>query len=364
MIKIAFVHSVAKIGGAERVSQMLMQGLGKADFTSALVCPEHGDLISWAQNNNIASFLLPLEQPGLSTALSTLSQTFQWYKFLKAQGIDIIHTADPYCTRAVAIAAKLAGVKLLSHFHFPFTLGQLTWLLRGMPRSDRYVFCSQDLQSDITKHLVTLAPNASCEVIHNGVDVSRFSPSTKKVRESLHVGIVANLQKRKGHDEFIEMAAILVSNYTHLHFHIIGGDILEAPREPYLKQKCTEAGLQSSMTFHGQVPDVLKLLDELDIVVCASHQEAFPIAILEAMAMQKAIVSTRVNGIPEAIVDSESGLLVNAHDPSQLAQAVASLIDDESKRSYLANNARKRVVEHFGLESFVTKFEQTYKSLT
>ncbi len=132
-----------------------------------------------------------------------------------------------------------------------------------------------------------------------------------------------------------------------MHFDIIGGDILEEPREAFLKTMAEELGLEQSLTFHGQVPDVLSRLNKLDIVVCASHQEAFPIAILEAMAMKKPIVSTNVNGIPEAIEDQLSGLLVEPHSPSHLAVAVSTLIQDENKRQTLAINARARVEEHF-----------------
>jgi glycosyltransferase involved in cell wall biosynthesis len=126
---------------------------------------------------------------------------------------------------------------------------------------------------------------------------------------------------------------------------------------------CCELDIEYHISFHGQVPDVLSRLDRLNIVVCASHQEAFPIAILEAMAMQKPIVSTNVNGIPEAIVHNESGLLVEPHSAEQLAECVSQLLDNPKKQQTLAENARRRVVEHFNLIGFIEKFDRLYKGM-
>lgn len=357
------MHSVAKIGGAERVSQMLMAGLDKKLFSCCLVCPESGEMSNWAAQNGIAFSQLPMKQPGLSNAIATIKQILKWRKWLSVNNIDIVHTADPYCTRAIMMAAKLNGVKVLSHFHFPFAQNHLLWLFKRFPKPDVCAFCSEDLMSEVGEHLKAIAPQSRLISIHNGVDVARFSPTLSEAGNVTYIGIVANLQERKGHNEFIEMAAILNKDYDNLHFDIIGGDILEEPREAKLKNLSAELGVDKHMTFHGQVPDVLSRLDKLNIVVCASHQEAFPIAILEAMAMQKPIVSTDVNGIPEAIVDGESGILVKPHSAVQLALAVSQLIDEPNKQKQLAENARARVVKHFNKDIFIEKFEQLYKEM-
>jgi glycosyltransferase involved in cell wall biosynthesis len=237
MINIAFVHSVAKIGGAERVSQMLMLGLDKQAFSCTLICPDLGELCDWATEHAIPSHQLPLEQPGLSNAFATIKQSVEWIRWFNTNQIDIVHTADPYCTRAISIAAAMSGVKVLSHFHFPFERKQLSWLLKRLPKPDICVFCSEDLQQEVGAHLQSIVPNIPMRTIHNGVDITRFKPTKNIKSDSVHIGIVANLQKRKGHDEFIHMAALLAKDYDGLCFHIIGGDILEEPREPKLKQR-------------------------------------------------------------------------------------------------------------------------------
>ena len=66
-------------------------------------------------------------------------------------------------------------------------------------------------------------------------------------------------------------------------FHIIGGDIMQEPREPLLKQLSKDLNIADKVVFHGQISDVKPILGNLDILVCASYEEAFPVSILEAM---------------------------------------------------------------------------------
>jgi glycosyltransferase involved in cell wall biosynthesis len=120
-------------------------------------------------------------------------------------------------------------------------------------------------------------------------------------------------------------------------------------------------GLTACFTFHGQVKNVLPLLHSLDILVCASHEEAFPISILEAMSVGLPIVATNVNGIPEAIEHNESGLLVDPFSPEQLSGAVERLIKNPIEMTQMGNNARDRVIQHFSKSTFNKKLRTLYK---
>ncbi|MDO6566332.1 glycosyltransferase [Alteromonas sp. 1_MG-2023] len=360
MKKILFVHSVGELGGAERMSLSLMEHLSKDDFTCVVTTPESGEFVEKSKNAGAIHFLHTATQPSLSTPIRTIKNALQWRHILFKVKPDIIHTADLLSTRSISGAAKSLNIPVIFHAHFPFSEDFANWALRKAPA--KVVFCSQDLLNSHKAILAKCCPVTELKVIHNGVDTNKFSPST--VNNSVpKIGIVANLQERKGHKEFLEMAAMIKDAGVQAEFHIIGGDIMQGPRELLLKDMSSKLNISELVTFHGQVADVRLLVNSLDVLVCASYEEAFPVSILEAMAMKKAIVSTKVNGIPEAIVHSSSGMLVNPYSSSELCENVLKLLSNSQLKEKIASNALIRVKENFSVEAFVAEWVLCYHHL-
>lgn len=357
---IAFIHSVAEIGGAERMSEALIDGLNRDDgFEPILVVPEEGPFSEHIAKKGNKVIVTALFQPEIKSPFKTIKQAIKLANLFRRANIQILHCADLVCTRSVLLASKLARIPVLCHMHFPVQEFYVDWLFRFLPKPCKFVYCSRELMNATITALSKACPNATHSVIHNGVDIERFSP---RPCNNVHpkVGIVANLQERKGHIDFLDMVKSLSLQGYEVSYEVIGGDILQAPRQPLLEEYATELGIRDSVTFHGQINDVIASLGRLDILVCASHQEAFPVSILEAMAMQKAIVSTNVNGIPEAIIDGVCGILVPPHSPKSLSEGVKSYLDDEHLMTKLAKAARERVVKEFSLHAYLQKFKSIY----
>ena len=95
----------------------------------------------------------------------------------------------------------------------------------------------------------------------------------------------------------------------------------------------------------------------------SSHEEGFSNAVLEGMSAGLPMVVTRVGGNPEAVIDAETGFVVEPHDPEGLAEALIRLIADPALRRHLGEAARNRVETHFGLERCVAEYERVYASL-
>jgi glycosyltransferase involved in cell wall biosynthesis len=299
-------------------------------------------------------------QPSIRSLFKSIKHIRDWRRLFLNEHIDWVHTADPFCTRVLLTSAWLAKVKILCHFHFPFTDSVLDWITKYQPDPTCAVFCSEELQRSTGQRLAKFSPSISQYVVHNGVDIYTFSPNALPNNSVKRIGIVANLQERKGHDDFLHMAKIIKEQGYLVIFDIIGGDILDTPRQPYLEALAAELALTDDVIFHGQVSDVKALVSNLDVYVCASHQEAFPVSILEAMALQKAIVATDVNGIPEALEHEVHGLLVPKQSPAALAAAVIRLLDDEILAAQYAKDARHRVEVNFSLDTYVNHFREIY----
>lgn len=214
----------------------------------------------------------------------------------------------------------------------------------------------------ITEQLIDEgAPRDRVRLIHNGVDLARFGnpdpvprPADKAV-----IACVANLIPYKGHADLIDALAMM-------------------PREPAWELWCAGrddgigatlaarahvAGIGNRIKFLGARNDIPNLLAAADLVVLASHEEGFPNAVLEAMAARRGVVGTRVGGIPEAILDGETGLLVNPHDPTALSGALARLIGDPSSREAMGKAGRARIEAAFSLDACVAAYADFYRRL-
>ncbi|WP_158971666.1 glycosyltransferase [Paraglaciecola sp. L3A3] len=359
MEKIFFAHSVNVIGGAERVTLAIISGI-KPNCQTVMLAPKGNELGNAAELAGASFVAIDANQPDKSKPFSYIKQFWQYYCIFKKHKPKLVHTGDLLALRSLQPICKFLNIPMICHVHFPYEESFMNWTLKNRYAPRTFIFCSNELKLHLLDTLTVLCPNSAMEVIHNGVDTTVFKPLDTHRSLIPRIGIIANLQYRKGHDDFLNMAKILIEQGIDAQFDIIGGDILQEPREPYLKQKAKELGISGKVIFHGQLPDVKAELQKLDIVVCASHEEAFPISILEAMACGKAIVSTNVNGIPEALTHDETALLVNPHDPQSLAMCVNQLLVSPEKVTMLSNNAREKVLQNFSSEVFIKKIKQLY----
>ena len=129
---------------------------------------------------------------------------------------------------------------------------------------------------------------------------------------------------------------------------VIVGD---GPDRPELASEARRLGLESVVQLAGERNDVPELLAASDIFVLSSRSEGLPLSILEAMAAGLPVVATTVGGVPELVLEGETGLLVPPGDPQALAGAIERLLDDSTLRGRLGAAGRIRVEERFDLVS-------------
>jgi glycosyltransferase involved in cell wall biosynthesis len=126
----------------------------------------------------------------------------------------------------------------------------------------------------------------------------------------------------------------------------------EGPDRPRLEQEIRALGVTERVRLVGERYDVPQLLAEADVFALSSASEGMPVSVLEAMAAGLPVVSSRVGGVPELVVDGETGILVRPGDASALAAALSSLIADPAERRRLGAAGRARAEERFDLEPF------------
>ena len=131
------------------------------------------------------------------------------------------------------------------------------------------------------------------------------------------IGAVARLTHEKGIDRLIRAAPTVVAKCPEVRFVIVG----DGPERPLLEAEAGRLGVDAHFHFAGHRADVGELLPAFDLFVLPSLREGLPFAVLEAMSAGLPVVATRVGGVPEAVAEGVTGLLVPADDPDALADA-------------------------------------------
>jgi len=214
-----------------------------------------------------------------------------------------------------------------------------------------------------------LCSPAKCEMIYNGVDLSRVSESKERgARFRRKFAIppdrtvvlqVSWLIPEKGIVDLLTAARTLVSRGEAAHFVIVG----DGPKREEYRRRAMELGLADRITWTGLLEDPFGegAYDAADIVCQASRwEELFGWVIAEAMAHGKPVVATRVGGIPELVTDAVSGSLVDRGDVDGLAATLSRLIGDPALRTRMGTAGRRRVEEKFDLQRNVAQLVEAY----
>lgn len=216
----------------------------------------------------------------------------------------------------------------------------------------------------------TPLPPHKIELLYNGVDVIKFDPAKAKrdnvrkefnlTKEEIVIGMIARFSPGKGHEEFLTSAATLLSKFNNLKFIIVG----EASRgeEEYANSiKKLAAKLKTEkIIFTGFRSDTPDVISAFDIFIFPSHAEAFGIALIEAMAMEKPTVCANSDGVLDIAVDGKTNLLFQNRDAEDLAIKTEQLITDEKLRLVLGKAARERVLKMFDIEIITDKTIEFY----
>ena len=312
-------------------------------------------------------------------------------RVIRAGRYDLVHAHSAKAgviTRAVRAGRRKPPV-LYSPHCFPF-IGEFgegrrifaTTVERVLAPATARILCVCDDERDQGRAIGI--SGSRMRVVHNGSGSAPAglvpSPELEAFRgkDGVLIGSVAVLREQKRVDVLIDAAPAILAAEPRARIAIIGNGPLEAE----LKARATSLGLfgEPRFAFFPFWPPATAALSALDIYVLPSSWEAFPIGVLEAMAVGTPQVATDVGGTREAVVDgyaglgpggghparsveSETGLLVPPRDHRALAQAVRELVRDAPRRQAMADASRARHARHFTLPKMADGIAATYREV-
>jgi glycosyltransferase involved in cell wall biosynthesis len=250
-------------------------------------------------------------------------------------------------------------------------------LLREICSAAEFVAAETDYSRDLLRQR---CPNSAAKIhrVYNGIDLERFPVSHNEAARPRHreqavvvpyhrprIVSVGRLVAFKGFDDLIDACAELARRQIDFVCDIIG----DGPLRETLQAKIEQMDLSSRVILLGSLSQgvVLEKLQAADIFALASTTDAqgatdiFPTVILEAMASARPVVSTRLAGIPELVVDGETGMLVSPGDSTALAQALEQLVRDPAVRLRFGDTGRQRIEQHFRIQKTVAPLLEMFE---
>lgn len=365
--KVLWLIKGLSAGGAEKLLSMSLPYLDRNTFDYQVVYLFKNmiDLVPEFERQGIPVSCLNMEKA------YDLRVVFKLVHLLREREIDILHTHLPYAGIVGRLAATLAGVKAIVSTEHGLTESYhpLTRLINvtTLPLNHATIAVSQATARSILRYKITRPEKI--RVIYNAIDIgdlNSIQTDPELVKKSLGidghglvVGTVSHIRPEKGHQYLVEAARLVLEQRPEVSFVIVGR---EKTRKDliHLEELAKQLGIRDRIIFTGFRQDALRIMTTFDVFVLPSIWEAFAIVLLEAMALGKPVVATRVGGIPEAIDDGVNGFLVAPRDPEQLALRILDLLNNEALRNRMGEEGRKKVRDRFGIEHMVKEVEQVY----
>jgi len=265
----------------------------------------------------------------------------------RARGARVLHVHGYAAADFGRLAARAVGARLVLHEHFadprmPAYQAVADRLLRD--RTDGAIAVSRSTREFLVKQ--RFVPEERVRLIWNGAPLDEFAPVPRErglaVRrelglpeDALVVGTIGRLNAQKGHRFLLDAAARLLSRQPKARVLVAGdGDLMGD-----LRAQAATLGVADRVVFAGHRTDVPDLLGALDVFCISSLYEGTPLALFEAMAAGKAIVSTSVDGCREVLEDGVTGVLVPPADAGALADGLERVLGDEALCAALGRQA-------------------------
>jgi len=357
--------------GAEvQLTVLLSKLVHKQEFSLSVILFNGGRLEKAIEGLGIPVKVFPESRSGSGKIFLELVREF------KKSNIQIIHTHKYKDTILAAPAAKLSGIP-----HVVRTVHGLREPFEGLQAFN--MSCYEAIERTVHWSCVDSIIGVSSQIegkykaegqvsrvtcIRNGIDLDGKSVQTDRWRtrkelgvdsETCLIGTVGRLTPVKGIPYLMEAARVLLRQGAKVKILVVG----EGSIRQDLMAQTRSLGITDNVVFLGHREDTDVLLQALDIFILPSLSEGIPMALLEAMAASRAVVASRVGGIPEIIEDEVEGYLVEPMDVDGLAKRCRQLIESPEISVKMGEQGRKRVERDFSATAMADRVASVYKEL-
>jgi glycosyltransferase involved in cell wall biosynthesis len=392
-IRVLFFDHTASLGGGEIALLNLVRHLDPAKVKPVVVLAANGPLAERLRPT-IETYILPLapniasikkDALGVFTLLrirelfTVFTYARRLARFIRDHNIDLIHTNSLKADIIGGLAGRLARCPVVWHVrdrveddYLPAPVVRFFRLLcRVIPA---YVIANsaatlRTLHLGANHHSSSIPSGVDLDlktvVVHDGAQPTAASGDGHSDPEIFRIGLIGRISPWKGQHIFLQAADQVHRRFPQARFVIIGAALFgEDDYERRVRQLSAQLGLEEVFEFAGFRPDVQRAIAELDLVVHASTTgEPFGQVIIEGMAAGKPVVATNGGGVPEIVLDGQTGILVPMGDAPALAEAMCRVLADPVQAKAMGARARQRVIDHFTVEETARRVQAVYEEI-
>jgi L-malate glycosyltransferase len=345
-------------GGAEMYAFTVAANLDAQKYSPLLCAIDKGGALEPEIKRQGIPYFVMNRRQGIDLKLM-----WRLYRLFKQNQVRVIHTHHFNQLFYSIIGAKLTGAKIV-HMEHSVEFLKRKRLARGLKFLSRFCDKVIAIGNDGANALKELAgiPESKLEIIRAGVDPANYTESKSQARLALGLNqdekiavIVARLFPEKNHKLLLEAFAEVIRHVEKTRLLIVGDGI----EETAIQNQIARLNLQEQVTMMGLRRDVARILAASDLFVLSSDREGLPIAVLEAMAAAKPVVTTAVGDLPMVVEDGKTGRVVPAKNAKALADALVEILSDEDKAMDMGKKSLQ-MVDAYSLQTMMTKLETLY----
>ena len=365
-MRILMVIDSLRLGGAERVLATLSAYAPRAGFGFEVLVLSPPDDLRSVMEPVLQSAGMPVSYLGLRR-LADPRALPRLVRAIRRSGCEVVHGHLEDAATLVPPAARLAGRPAVCSFHHiavPLArraAAKERLAVAAANTSARVVFVSRASLDSFA--CVYGGPQPNWCVVENGVDLDAFSdvPAGMPADLALPSGapvaaIVGALRGRKRHADAVSAWPRVLERVPDARLLIVG----DGPERSKLEGQARELGLEAHVVFAGTRTDVAQIVRASTIVLLPSEHEALPTTLIEAAACATPAIACDVDGVPEVVIDGDTGLLVPVHDPPALAEATIRLLEGDALRLSMGERARQVARERFDGHVWAERLQDVY----
>lgn len=374
VLRVANIIEEGRLGGPQKEICQIAKYLERYNIDVTVIYPSHDSerFHKLLSQNSVREIPLPLHRLGkghkiIAQYVATfVFEVLSLVKVINLNHFDLIHCSGGSWQYKAIIASKLARVPMIWHLNDTFMPKYIYLIFRFF---EKFLVNNFVVSCQRTASFYLNNSKRPPVVIHPPVDTHLYKPESFgrdgyiSSFDGLKIVTIGNIVKAKGFQYFIQMAYFLKKKYSNLNFFIIG-----PPQTSKIKYYERLKGLKQTyaldnLHFYGYCEQIGEALNAADIFVCTSIHESGPMALFEAMSMEKPIVSTNVGDVSAFLEEGRSGFIVPVKDSQALAEKVGILVENCELRRRLGKKARQTAVALLDVNISARKHVDYYRQL-